>query len=159
MAYGSDVGRRRSENQDFGFAGPLPGTEDWALLAVADGLGGHAHGEWASQRAIGVILETLPDLLRETTPAEALERAITAANRTVYNEARDNRWFGSATTLVLALVHEGEAWRANVGDSRIYGRFAGRLQQHSFDHSLVAAVIRKPFDVEQLSAAVLALVE
>lgn len=142
MAFESDVGRSRSENQDFGFAGPLPGIEGWALLAVADGLGGHAHGEWASERAIGVVLEALPDLLRETTPAEALERAITAANRTVYNEARDNRWFGSATTLVLALVHAGEAWWANVGDSRIYGRFAGRLEQLSFDHSVVAEQVR-----------------
>ncbi len=142
IAAASDTGRSRSENQDFAYAGPLPGAEDWQLLAVADGVGGHARGEWASQRAIEVLAASLGDLLGQFGPAEALERAATMANTTVNREAASIGAPGAATTLVAALVRGYEAWWLNIGDSRIYRFSAAGLEQVSADHSWVAEQVR-----------------
>jgi len=138
----TDVGRSRQQNQDYGFVGALPGAEDWTVLVVADGLGGHAHGEWASERATAAFLEELATRLQSSGVREALERAVAAANRTVFNEGRDRKWNGSATTLAAVLYRGGEGWWVNVGDSRIYGRFGGEFEQLSFDHSVVAEQVR-----------------
>jgi protein phosphatase len=138
----SDKGESRAENQDFGFAGPVPAAPQWTLLAVADGLGGHARGEWASQRTIALLLEGLGAALSEFSPPEAFERVIAHANKVLYNESRDFGWPGSATTLVAALVCGRKAWWVNVGDSRMYRLASGRLEQVSADHSVVAEQVR-----------------
>ncbi len=138
----SDTGVSRSENQDFGFVGALPGAPEWTLLAVADGLGGHAKGDWASERALDIVVERLGEQVVESGPVQAFERSIAAANKLLYNESRDLGWPGSATTLVAALVRGSEVWWANVGDSRMYRLANGALEQVSADHSVVAEQVR-----------------
>lgn len=142
IAARSDTGRSRSANQDYAYAGALPGAPEWTLLAVADGLGGHARGEWASQRTIELIAGSLGALLLDHTPDAALARAIRTTNTAVHTEGRALGASGAATTLVLALVRGREAWWANAGDSRLYRHHAGSLQQVSHDHSWVAEQVR-----------------
>jgi len=138
----SDTGLTRSENQDFAYAGPLPGDESWHLFAVADGVGGHARGEWASQRTIELVAGGLAHLLSYLAPDEAFEAAVMTANETVKREAIGIGAAGAATTFVAALVKDGQAWWANVGDSRIYLLGEDGLRQLSDDHSWVAEQVR-----------------
>ncbi len=138
----SDTGRTRQSNQDYAYAGALPGAEEWSLLAVADGLGGHARGEWASQRTIELLVASLADLLTTSEPESALKEAAAVANATINREALEQGAIGAATTLVAALVRDGQAWWLNVGDSRLYCLWAGRLSQVSADHSWVAEQVR-----------------
>ena len=143
IAARSDTGRSRTMNQDFAYAGPLPGAEEWDLLAVADGLGGHAKGEWASQRTIELIANSLAGHLKAGDPEAAFAAAIEDANATVNFEARQQGTPGSATTLVAVLCKERQAWWANVGDSRLYLLARGELQQVSSDHSWVHDRVRE----------------
>ena len=141
----SDVGRSRTMNQDYAFAGPLPGAEGWDLLAVADGLGGHAKGEWASKRTIEFFAGSLAAELARAGPREALVEAVTAANTVINQEARAQGAPGAATTLVAALCKDGQAWWMNVGDSRLYLLAAGTITQVSADHSWVGDQVRAGF--------------
>jgi protein phosphatase len=139
----SDTGRARTANQDFAYAGPLPGAEQWELLAVADGLGGHARGEWASQRTVELLATSLAGLLGDTDPAAALAAGVAEANIAVHREASQQGAEGAATTLVAALCRGREAWWVNVGDSRLYRLSGGELQQVSHDHSWVGDQVRE----------------
>jgi len=138
----SDTGLSRSNNQDFAYAGPLPGAEDWTLLAVADGLGGHARGEWASERTIGLVAASLAGHLESGDAGAALAAAAEDANATINLEARQQGSPGAATTLVAVLCRGTEWWWCNVGDSRLYFLSGGSLQQVSNDHSWVEEQVR-----------------
>jgi len=142
IAARSDTGISRSQNQDYAYAGPLPGAEGWSLLAVADGVGGHARGEWASQRTIELLASSLGSQLKDAEPREAFANAVALANVAVNREAREQGAAGAATTLVAAVCHEGQAWWANVGDSRLYLVSGGKPVQVSSDHSWVAEQVR-----------------
>lgn len=137
----SDVGLRRSNNQD-SFRQVMAGTDDqWQsrghLFMVADGMGAHAAGELASKMAVDTVALSyykLPD----RSPAEALRKAIEEANAKIHGAGQANPDFkGMGTTSsALALLPEG-ALVAHVGDSRVYRLRGNRLEQLSFDHSLV----------------------
>ena len=123
----TDTGRTRSRNED---ALLVRSFGKWTLLCVADGLGGHERGDWASARA--------------TPPEAALRSACAAANESVYREAMPQAGGQhSATTLVAALVSGHEVWWLNVGDSRLYLYSTGTLRQVSEDHSWVAERVRE----------------
>jgi len=136
-------------NQDAVFAGAVAGAPGWSLLAVADGVGGHARGEWASHRAIEVIAGALGHHLAAGGPEEALAAAFAEANQTIITEAREMDAPGAATTLVAALLRDDLLYWANTGDSRIYLLAGTELQQLSSDHSWVAERVR----AGQLTAA------
>lgn len=136
----TDRGLKRATNEDSVLAEELPHGS--VLLAVADGVGGAAHGEIASDETVHVLHD---ELLKAPIddPAEALERALAMANRRLRDLSREHSEpAGMASTLVAALVHDGAAWVANAGDSRAYLLHDGRLQQISRDHSLVAEQVR-----------------
>ncbi len=140
----SDTGRTRSANEDFAYAGPLPGAPHWTLLAVADGVGGHDRGAWASQSAIELLARGLGSkLAAEPDPEVALADCLRDVNRAVWTEAV--RRFGSAgpaTTLVAVVARGNAIWWASAGDSRIYVLAGGQLRQVSTDHSWVAAEVQ-----------------
>lgn len=141
IAWRSDRGRVRKENEDSAFGGPVPGVEGWSLLAVADGLGGHRNGAWASRTALDEVVSSLAVGVND--PAVALERAIQRANATINARgAEDAAYDGAATTIVATLVSGTRAWWANVGDSRLYLLRDGALTPISRDHSLVAEQVR-----------------
>ncbi len=137
----SDVGLRRANNQD-SFAISLAVDEsDWqrrgSLLMVADGMGAHAAGELASKMAC----ESLPHTYRKLAdrpPADALRQAVLAANASIHERGQANAEFqGMGTTCSVLLLMPRAAIVAHVGDSRVYRLRGGRLEQLTFDHSLV----------------------
>lgn len=137
----SDVGMRRGNNQDNMASVPATSEEDWLerghLFMVADGMGAHAAGELASEIAAETIAHTYFKL-RDQEPPLALRSAIEEANRQIHVRGQSDAEFqGMGTTAsVLALLPQG-ALAAHVGDSRIYRLRDGKLEQLTFDHSLV----------------------
>lgn len=112
------------------------------LTIVADGMGGHASGEIASQMAVDLISE-LYYASDRSTPGDALIEAVETANSRIFHQAAtDERYFGMGTT-VIALVLDGNiGFSAHVGDSRLY-RFRRRhLELLTIDHSQVMEMVR-----------------
>ena len=135
----TDVGRARERNEDSYYAGEH-------VFAVADGLGGHNAGEVASRLAVEPLAAF--DRAVEGTPddrlAEALERAVDAANRAVYQRAQnDAKVRGMGTTLTAVAISNGSAHLAHVGDSRCYLIRGGEITQLSSDHTLVARMVQE----------------
>jgi len=105
------------------------------LYAVADGMGGHAAGEIASQQAIESLFEHYyADL--ELLPAESLRGAANKANEAVFSQSSGDR-AGMGTTLVAAVVKDDRLWVLNVGDSRAYLVHQDDISQTTHDHSWV----------------------
>jgi protein phosphatase len=143
----TDPGLQRPGNEDTVYAEALKlraegKPADWLLLAVADGVGGHQRGDWASKKAISVLADELPKRLVTDEPVEALRIACETTNAVTCREAARKGISGAATTLVVALLNTESVWWANAGDSRAYliqGRRATQLTQ---DHSLVEEQVR-----------------
>ena len=127
----TDIGCLRDHNEDSLVVTP-------PLFAVADGMGGHAAGEVASEIAVRVLSELAP----EHPDGEALGRAIEEANRAVIQAAREGRGRqGMGTTMTPAMLEGERLVIAQVGDSRAYLLHQGKLQQLTRDHSLMADMI------------------
>ena len=137
----TDIGRKREVNQDYVFAtdetiGNLPN-----LLVVADGMGGHRAGDFASRFTVEVLAEEVQNC-KETHPETILGNSIQAANERLLEEAeKDNRLEGMGTTLVAATIMDHVLYFANVGDSRLY-LIDQEIEQITRDHSLVEEMIR-----------------
>ncbi len=127
----TDVGCVRDHNEDSLIVAP-------PLFAVADGMGGHAAGEVASEIAITVLSEKAP----RTPDAGALGHAVEDANRAVILAASEKRGrAGMGTTMTAAVLQKDRLVVAQVGDSRAYLLHQGKLQQITRDHSLMADMI------------------
>ncbi|XYI00974.1 PP2C family protein-serine/threonine phosphatase [Sorangium sp. So ce1128] len=146
----SDVGRRRSRNEDSFAALPCLG-----LFMVADGLGGNAAGEVASRMAIEVVKSCFEegDDLEDTWPygaARPRERdevrlilSVRRANRAIYEASqRQDEMRGMATTFAGVLLGPGMAYIAHVGDSRVYRMRGGLLERLTRDHTLLEELLR-----------------
>lgn len=122
----------------------LPQAEGVQLIAVADGMGGHAGGKHASSTAISKLISSItkssPYL--ELDPVQRIRQAIKAANEEIYKEAQlDEGYRGMGTTLTLALLFADQYIAANIGDSRLYHFDGWTLTQVTHDHSLVAVLV------------------
>jgi len=106
------------------------------LVAVADGMGGHAAGEVASALALETLVEALEDGI-------GIDKAFVLANERVHEKARDPGKHGMGTTLTAALVDDGEFMIANVGDSRGYLLSDKGIRQVTDDHSFVAEAMKR----------------
>jgi protein phosphatase len=137
VAARTDVGRIRAGNEDSLYA---DASESRGLFIVADGMGGHAAGEVASEMAVAIVAEQLAVLDNVSAPdapdrvAEALRRANDAIYRRTVLEA-DKQGMGT-TASVLVLSDAGYVI-GQVGDSRIYLLRDGQLRQLTKDHSYV----------------------
>jgi PPM family protein phosphatase len=138
----SDVGLLREGNEDSAYAGPR-------LLAVADGMGGHAAGEVASSLTIASMAE----LDAGQPPGDmlaALAAAVAAANARLQDQIVANPAVeGMGTTLTALLWDDGHAAVCHIGDSRGYLLRAGELYQITHDHTLVQSLV----DEGRISAA------
>ena len=134
----TDIGLVRATNQDVALAEELRGGR--SLLVVADGVGGLPGGEVASRTAVDTLAEALRTAGDEA-PDAALRRAFAAANDAV-RAGQEGGLARMSTTLVAAVVREGTAWVANIGDSRAYLVANGEAQQLTLDHSWVEEGIR-----------------
>ena len=137
----TDVGRRREVNQDYVYVtdrpiGPFPN-----LLTVADGMGGHKAGDFASSYTVNVLKDELKKTPTDK-PEEILRSAVSIANHKLIEAAsRDIKLEGMGTTLVVATVVGNTLYFANVGDSRLY-LINDKIRQLSKDHSLVEEMVR-----------------
>ena len=137
----SDIGMRRSNNQDSYAVTISSNNDDWQhrghIFLVADGMGAHAAGELASQ----IAADQIPHLYlkhRELSAPEALQRAVIETNAEVHRKGQANLDFHNmgTTCSVLTLLPQG-AVLAHIGDSRVYRLRGEYFEQLTFDHSLV----------------------
>ncbi len=143
----TDVGVRRSHNQDNYAVLLATGEEHFQqrghLYLVADGMGAHAVGEKASEQAAAVIPHTFLKHA-EQGPAVALRKAFVEANASIHTCGQQNREFeGMGTTTTVLLLRPEGAWVGHVGDSRAYRIRDGRIDQLTYDHSLVWEYARR----------------
>ncbi|MBQ7507140.1 MAG: Stp1/IreP family PP2C-type Ser/Thr phosphatase [Lachnospiraceae bacterium] len=140
--YMTDIGRMREMNQDYVYTSEEPVGALPNLFLVADGMGGHNAGDYASKFTVETIVSLIPEYKTED-PKEILSRAILDTNRRLYENARrDPALHGTGTTLVALVVYKGKAVVANVGDSRLYVVNNG-IRQVTKDHSLVQEMVRR----------------
>ncbi|NYG06881.1 protein phosphatase [Phycicoccus badiiscoriae] len=131
----SDVGMVRSENQDSGYAGPR-------LLAMADGMGGHAGGDIASSTVIGALVDLDGEALGSSEASSALLQRITAANTQLAEISKaEPALQGMGTTLIAILRSHNKLVLAHIGDSRAYLARDGKLTQITKDHSFVQSLV------------------
>lgn len=137
----TDVGMVRQVNQDYVFTTGKPLGILQNLFVVADGMGGHQAGDYASKCTVEVMIKEIAKSEGEDIE-RVLVKAIKAANREIIKEASgDEHLKGMGTTVVAATVKEQMLHFANVGDSRLYLINQG-IQQLSKDHSLVEEMVR-----------------
>jgi protein phosphatase len=152
----SDVGCVRQENQDRVLA-----DNSLGLFIVADGMGGHKHGEKAAELAVDTMkyyVDSSRDRFDVTWPfgynfdlsldANRLCTSMQLANRHVWNYAEQSSQFSGMGTTIAAVLFSGEnAIVGNVGDSRVYLFRNGELQQITLDDSFLAAVAAQGADL------------
>ena len=147
----SDTGRKRDHNEDSVLLSP-----DLGLYGVADGMGGHAAGDRASQLAVETVDAALravnldeapqgtPSL--QDAPGKHLADAVRRASQVIYEEsARDVTRRGMGTTLTTIVLRGGRLYLAHVGDSRCYLFRDGRIEQLTVDHSWIEEQVRAGF--------------
>lgn len=136
----TDQGRAREMNQDFVFTSERPVGNLPNLFIVADGMGGHNAGDYASRYAIEIIVKDIMESSK-TEPPAIFGQAIGRANRElVLKAAKEPHLLGMGTTAVLASICENHLWVANVGDSRLY-LIRDDIHQVTRDHSLVEEMV------------------
>ncbi len=143
----TDVGLKRSHNQDNYAVLPAGDAGQWQdrghFFLVADGMGAHAVGELASKLAVDSIPHIYTKHAQEG-PITALRKAFLETNSSIHKRGQQNREFAGMGTTGTALVLRPEgAWIGHVGDSRVYRVRDGKIEQLSFDHSLVWELARR----------------
>jgi protein phosphatase len=137
----TDTGRRRQFNQDYVYASEQPVGNLPNLFLVADGMGGHNAGDYASRYTVETIVSQAGASM-EKEPERILGDAIRAANYDLRRRAKgDVRLSGMGTTVVAASCLEDRLQVANVGDSRLYV-VNREIVQITRDHSLVEELVR-----------------
>ena len=132
-------GRERNEDRIGHWSAP-----ESTLLAVADGLGGHAHGDVAAQIAINVLGGAFDVAARPklAEPEQFFARAIEAAHDTILREARLRDYGDSPRTVLAAcVVQDGHVYWSHVGDCRFYLVRKGRIVLRTRDHTVVQRLV------------------
>lgn len=148
VGWSIDTGRKREQNEDYAYTVTLSqptenGERTISIYAVADGMGGHAAGEVASELAVRTAIRRLMDSLTATDDLAVencqmwMQNAVSSANKTVYKQG------GAAmgTTLLIAVVIDNTLHIANIGDSRAYLITRDGIRQLTHDHSLAQMLL------------------
>ncbi|WP_349673389.1 Stp1/IreP family PP2C-type Ser/Thr phosphatase [Lacrimispora sp.] len=136
----TDTGRVRSANQDYVFSSIEPVGVLPNLFLVADGMGGHQAGDYAS-RFIAENLVAHFKMTKDTGTVAVLKDGIEKVNQLLYQESKKKPELnGMGTTLVAAVVEDSTMYVANVGDSRLY-LIRNQLKQITRDHSYVEELV------------------
>ena len=138
----TDTGQKRKVNQDYVYTSENPVGNLPNLFIVADGMGGHKAGEYASKHTVETIVgET--NLSTERNAVRVISKAVRVANRKIRKKAlSDDNYFGMGTTLVVATIDDNGLTVANVGDSRLYIIRGDEINQITIDHSLVEEMVQ-----------------
>ena len=136
------IGRRRDMNQDYMYTSTTPVGSLPNLFVVADGMGGHNAGEYASRFTVDKMVEVISQN-RQQEPVAAMKEALTEANSQLLEEAgADPSKSGMGTTVVAATMIGDLLHVANIGDSRLYVIDHEAIRQITRDHSLVEEMVR-----------------
>lgn len=137
----TDVGVVRQVNQDYVFASDKPLGMLENLFVVADGMGGHQAGDYASKYTVEVLQKQIREFTGNDVERNLVD-AISKANRAILQAAaEDEHLKGMGTTVVAATIRGQMMYFANVGDSRLYLINQG-ITQLTKDHSLVEEMVR-----------------
>ena len=137
----TDTGALREMNQDFCFASDTPVGNLENLYIVADGMGGHKAGDYASRYTTQRLVASVSRNAKKE-PVRIIKEAIEKANELLLQEANEDiDKQGMGTTLVAATIFQGRLVVANVGDSRLYIVNEG-IRQITRDHSYVEEMVR-----------------
>ncbi len=137
VAAGTDVGRIRAGNEDSLYA---DADRERGLFIVADGMGGHAAGEVASEMAVQIVARDLSDVrdLMHADVGSRMADALKAANRAIYERTiQEAEKQGMGTTASCLLAGQGRYIIGHIGDSRVYLLREGVFRQVTKDHSYV----------------------
>ncbi|HIV90842.1 MAG TPA: Stp1/IreP family PP2C-type Ser/Thr phosphatase [Candidatus Eisenbergiella stercoravium] len=138
----TDIGKKRQMNQDHLYTSLEPVGNLPNIFLVADGMGGHRAGGYASSCAVETILQEA-GICPEEEVEQILTRAIRRANEVIAHRAEeDERFAGMGTTVVAACLKQEELIAANVGDSRLYVVHDDSIEQVTEDHSLVQEMVK-----------------
>lgn len=137
----TDIGRKRKVNQDYLYTSEEPVGNLPNLFIVADGMGGHNAGDYASKLTVETMVSEI-EASFEKNPVRIFGKAISAANEKILQKAAETPALeGMGTTVVAATCLGKYLQIANVGDSRLY--VIGReIRQITRDHSLVEEMVR-----------------
>jgi len=141
----TDVGRVRSQNEDaFGLWMPEDSSEArtrCAVLAVADGMGGHPGGEVASALAVNAVCH-LANEEKFDPPADFIGGVFENATEQIRDRGREEpRFREMGTTLTAAYLADGRAWVGHIGDTRLYWIRQGRVMQVTIDHNVAQELV------------------
>ncbi len=139
----TNIGKKRKLNQDYVYSSEQAVGRLDNLFLVADGMGGHNAGDYASRVTVETMVEKIADSKEEDT-AKIFEEAIGAANALVRKQSKEvPELEGMGTTVVAATFRGNVLSVANVGDSRLYVISEHKLQQITRDHSWVAEMVQR----------------
>ncbi|SES62272.1 Stp1/IreP family PP2C-type Ser/Thr phosphatase [[Clostridium] polysaccharolyticum] len=137
----TDIGMQRKVNQDYVYCseaavGSLPN-----LYIVADGMGGHKAGDYASRCCVESMIRSVTSEVLKS-PVSILEHAIQNANAYVLEQSKTSKEYeGMGTTVVAATIVDNILHVGNIGDSRLY-LIRDKIEQITEDHSLVETMVR-----------------
>ena len=138
----TDIGKRRKLNQDYVYTSEMPVGHLANLFLVADGMGGHNAGDYASRYTIETIVDEISKS-NDESPVFVLEKAIKSANSLIRQKSEEETELnGMGTTVVAATIEGNKLCVANVGDSRLYIINNREIRQITRDHSLVEEMVR-----------------
>ena len=138
----TDTGRVRYMNQDYIYSSPEKVGSLPNLFLVADGMGGHKAGDYASRYTVENLVVYL-NRQGQGSPVMQLKTGIQAVNERLYEESRSREELrGMGCTLVAAVAEADTLYVANVGDSRLYVVNEKEIRQITQDHSLVEEMVR-----------------
>lgn len=137
----TDVGRKRSMNQDFMYCSIDAVGSFRNLFIVADGMGGHKAGDQASKLCVEQVVDSIENS-RHSTPVTIFEEAVEKANAAIYAASKEHVEFeGMGTTMVACTLQENVMYVANIGDSRLY-LLRDKMEKITDDHSLVEELVK-----------------
>lgn len=137
----TDIGEKRRINQDYVFCELNPIGNLPNLFIVADGMGGHNAGDYASMFCVKFFTEHIQNS-DITSPIALIEEAIRNTNEKLYEKSKQQiDYEGMGTTFVVATIYDKDMYVANIGDSRLYV-IGKEIRQITEDHSLVQAMVK-----------------
>ena len=132
VAGGSNIGLRKN-NEDSYYI-----SEDCGLLVIADGMGGHEHGQLASRIAVAQFVNLVEGRCPEHFSLEQMKQLFIQANKAVYEQQEALHSGIMGTTLTAAIIDGDKLYVGHVGDSRLYLLRQNILTQMTLDHSYYA---------------------
>lgn len=137
----TDVGQKRDCNQDYIYCNENPVGVFPNIFVVADGMGGHKAGDFASRFCVEEFVRRVKES-KEKTIIGIIEHAIYETNEQLIMHAKEHpEYEGMGTTFVMASLFPEAMYVANIGDSRLYV-INSEMKQITEDHSLVAEMVR-----------------